>query len=120
VWGWIWTLLVVAALLFLGWVAWTVVRAGLRLLREGGRSAQVFGDGAERVSDAVARAEAERAPAGPTMFDDRAVLRRRLHDLRGARRERTAARRVRQEPVWRSWRESTWLERRTAARRNGA
>jgi hypothetical protein len=119
VWGWIWTLLVVAALLFLGWVAWGVVRAGLRLLREGGRSAEVFGEGARRVSDAVARAEAERTPTGATMFDDREVLRGRWRALRAAGRERRAARRLRQEPVWRSWVDSTWLERRAAARRNG-
>ncbi|PFG43193.1 hypothetical protein ATJ88_1877 [Isoptericola jiangsuensis] len=117
--GWVWVLLAVAAAGFLGWVVWGVVAAGLRLLRQGARSAQVLGDGTERIGDAVARAQEQRASSGPTMFDDRAVLRDRVRALRTARRQRVAERRARQEPVWLSWRESTWLERRTASRRNG-
>lgn len=111
-WGWVWTLLVVGALVFLGWVAWGVVRAGLRLLRETGAAGRTFATASERVSQALAQAEAARADTSPTMFDPPHDLRARVAGRRRARVRRRARRRERHAATWRVWTTSTWLERR--------
>jgi hypothetical protein len=117
VWGWVWTLLALGAVVFLGWVAWRLVRSGIALVREAGRAGRTWGEASDRLSDVVARAEQERRPVGATMFDDREVLAARRDALRVARWERTAARRTRQAVVWRTWAASTWLDRRRQERR---
>lgn len=112
--GWGWTLLVVGALAFLGWIAWGVVRSGLALLREAAAAGRTFGDASERVSDAVARAEAQRADTSATMFDPPASLHARVEGRRRARARRRGERRARQSATWQVWRSGTWLERRRA------
>jgi len=115
-WGWVWTVLAVGGVLLLAWLAWTVVRAGWAVLREAGRAGTELSRAGEQVSAAVAAAQADRVPVGATMFEDRAVLRDRVHALRRARWARRGVRRERQALVWRTWVSSTWLERRRAAR----
>ncbi|WP_402465458.1 hypothetical protein [Isoptericola aurantiacus] len=115
-WGWVWTLLVLGALVVLGLLAWQVVRAGYRALRQAARAGEELSAAAARTSEAVAAAEAARTESGPTMFDDPAVLRARVHGLRTARWARRGLRRERQAVVWRRWSTSTWLQRRQAAR----
>jgi hypothetical protein len=124
VWGWVWTLLALAAIVFLAWVAWRVVRSGIALMRQAGRAAQTFGEASDRLSDVVAQAERDRVAVTATMFDDRAVLRDRVAALRHERWKRRGRRRGAQAVLWQEWARSTWLERRRAARRpirrNGA
>ncbi|WP_418276859.1 hypothetical protein ACNHYB_02830 [Isoptericola jiangsuensis] len=115
-WGWVWTLLALGALVFLAWVAWRVVRAGLELLREAGRAGQVWADASQRLSEVLARAEQERRPVTATMFDDRAELHARVAGLRHERWQRRGRRRAVQAVRWREWAATTWLERRRADR----
>ncbi|PRZ04500.1 hypothetical protein BCE75_11019 [Isoptericola sp. CG 20/1183] len=112
--GWGWTLLVVCALVLLGWIAWGVVRAGLALLREVTVAGRTFGAASERVSDAVARAEAARPDTSATMFASRASLHARVQGRRRAGDRRRVARRARQRATWQAWRSGSWLERRRA------
>ncbi|GAA1985590.1 hypothetical protein GCM10009718_23670 [Isoptericola halotolerans] len=111
-WVWVWSLLVVAALAVLGWVAWGVVRAGLRLLREAGAAGRTVGEVSERLDQALRRAEEQRADTSATMFDPPEVLRGRVAERRRQRLRRRALRRQRQAATWRSWTTSTWWERR--------
>ncbi|MCZ2261628.1 hypothetical protein, partial [Isoptericola sp. QY 916] len=77
-WGWIWAGLVVATLVgafFLGRHLW---RTGVRALREASRAGEVLGSAADRISAAVAEAEAHRVDTSPTLFDDPVVLRERV------------------------------------------
>ncbi|NNU26276.1 hypothetical protein [Isoptericola sediminis] len=116
-WGWIWTVLALAAVVFLAWLAWRVVRTGLALLRTFAEAGSTWGEAAERVGAAAAAAQADPPRITATMFEDRAVLRARREQLRRDRWERRDRRRVDQAAVWRTWSESTWLERRQAERR---
>ncbi|MDO8144842.1 MULTISPECIES: hypothetical protein [unclassified Isoptericola] len=116
-WGWIWTVLALAAVVFLAWLAWRVVRTGLALLRTAAEAGSTWGEAAERVGAAAAAAQADPPRITATMFEDRAVLRARREQLRRDRWERRDRRRVDQAAVWRTWSESTWLERRQAERR---
>lgn len=113
-WGWIWAGLVVATLVgafFLGRHLW---RAGMRALREASRSADVLGSLMDRVSLAVADAEADRADTSPTLFDDPVVLRERVAERRRLKAERAEARRERRAATWRRWQTESWLAARTA------
>ncbi|WP_277210340.1 hypothetical protein [Isoptericola croceus] len=119
-WGGVWTVLVLCALVFLGWIVWGVVSAGLRLMREAGEAGQTFGAASQRVSDAVAQAEAARADTSPTMFDPPAELHARVQRRREVRRGRRDDRRGRQAATWQVWRTSSWLERRQSRGRSAA
>ncbi|MFI2102401.1 hypothetical protein ACH436_03860 [Isoptericola sp. NPDC019693] len=113
-WGWIWAGLVVATLVgafFLGRHLW---RAGVRALREATRAGEVLGSAADRISAAVAEAEAHRADTSPTLFDDPVVLRERVARRRRLKAERSAARRERQAATWRRWGTGSWVAARTA------
>jgi len=113
-WGWIWAGLVVGALVgafFLGRHLW---RAGMRTLREASRAGEVLGSAAERISAAVAQAEAQRADTSPTLFDDPVVVRARVAGRRRLKAERAAARRGRQADTWRRWGSQDWLAARSA------
>ncbi|MCK9793606.1 hypothetical protein M1843_07600 [Isoptericola sp. 4D.3] len=113
-WGWIWAGLVVGTLVgafFLGRHLW---RAARRALAEASRAGEVLGSAADRMSAAVAEAEAQRADTSPTLFDDPVVLRERVAELRRARAARAAVRRERQAVTWRRWDSESWLARRTA------
>jgi len=113
-WGWIWAGLVVATLVgafFLGRHLW---RAGMRALREASRAGEVLGSATDRISAAVAEAEAHRVDTSPTLFDDPVVLRERVAERRRLTAERAAARRERRAATWRRWQTEGWLAARTA------
>ncbi|MGH3588459.1 MAG: hypothetical protein ACRDQ0_19305, partial [Pseudonocardia sp.] len=75
---------------------------------------EALGSSGDRISEAVAAAEANRVDTSPTLFDDPTVVRERVAEQRRRRSERSAARRARQETTWRRWDEESWLVRRTA------
>ncbi|SKC71103.1 hypothetical protein [Krasilnikoviella flava] len=113
-WGWIWAGLVVGTLVgafFLGRHLW---RAGVRALREASRAGEVLGSAADRMSAAVAEAEAHRADTSPTLLDDPVLLRERVAERRRLKAERVAVRRERQAATWRRWDSEGWLAARTA------
>jgi hypothetical protein len=113
-WGWIWAGLVVGTLVgafFLGRRLW---RAGVRTMREASRAGELLGSAADRVSAAVAEAEAHRVDTSPTLFDDPVLLRERVAERRRLKAERAAVRRDRQAATWRRWDSESWLAARTA------
>lgn len=118
-WSWVWAVLVVGmvvAAFFAGRRLW---RSGVRLAREASRASAVLGSAAERISAAVAEAEANRPDTSPTLFDDPTVLQARVEERRVARAGRRAVRRERYRVTWQGWTEQTWLERRQAEKAAG-
>ncbi|MGF0116808.1 hypothetical protein ACQFYA_10840 [Promicromonospora sp. Marseille-Q5078] len=113
-WGWIWAGLVVGTLVgafFLGRHLW---RVGVRTLREASRAGEALGSAGDRVSAAVAEAEAHRVDTSPTLFDDPTALRERVAQQRRRRAARATERRARQAATWQRWDAESWLSRRTA------
>lgn len=115
-WAWVWVVLVLGALVFLGWIGWKVVRSATNLVRTAAQAGRRAGEATDRISEAVAQAEALRTTAAPTMFDDPTDLHARVSALRAARRAKQRERQVRRRAVWQTWTASTWLERRRAER----
>ncbi|AEG44298.1 hypothetical protein [Isoptericola variabilis] len=119
-WWFVWVPLVLATAggaFLLGRSLW---RAVVRLLREVAAAGGALSSSGERVSAAVAQAEARRVDTSPTLFDDVTVLRERVRERREARRARRDARFVRHRATWQEWSRASWLERRTAQKRAAA
>ena len=113
-WFWVWALLVVGTLVaaFVG--GRHLWRSAVRLAREASRSGTTLGSAAERISAAVAEAEAGRPDTSPTLFDDPVTLRDGVAARRLARDGRRSVRRERHQATWQTWTGGTWLERRQA------
>jgi len=114
---WVWVLLVVAALVGAAWLARSLWRSGIGLVREAGRAGQTLGSVGERAAQAAAGSVPP--DTSPTLFDDPDELRGRVAEVRRRRAERSAARWARQERTARQWSDGAgavdgWLARRQA------
>jgi hypothetical protein len=119
-WLWVWAALILSALAGAAVVGRDLWRAGVRVVREVSRAGSTLSSGTERVSLAVAEAEARRVDTSPTLFDDETQLRERVRERRLARAGRRALRYERHRATWQVWASAPWLERRQAERRRQA
>lgn len=113
-WWWVWAVLVVGMLVGAFVRGRGLWRSGVRLAREASVAGAALGSAADRISAAVAEAEANRPDTSPVLFDDPTVLRERVAERRRARAGRRVVRRERYRGTWSTWTEQTWLERRQA------
>jgi hypothetical protein len=103
-WFLVWTVLVLATLggaFLLGRRLW---RAGVALVRELSRAAEVAAELTERARLLQDAAAAAKGGTGPTVFDDPAPLYDRYAELRVAAAGRRVVRADRREATRRSWR----------------
>lgn len=103
-WFWVWTVLVVGALVgafFLARRLWRSVRGLGRELSRASEVAARMGARADELSRALQEAQPSTAP---TLFEDPVVLQERVDVLRARRVDRRADRRRRDELVWSRWR----------------
>ena len=119
-WWWVWSVLVVGTLVALFFVGRGLWRSGVGLARQASAASAALGSGAERISAAVAEAEANRPDTSPTLFDDASVVRARVAERRAERQVRRGARQERYRATWQVWTGRSWLERRQAEKADRA